>query len=315
MLDSIFGVDLYDLLVVVGTLEEFEAGVEGTPVGAQQHSDGGDRWGEGNRVDCSSLHDLWNVLADVSRDVLEGFVVGFDGGLDGVLQCLRVSDRNRVSVEARSGNHGREGTEVSVFEVDGHLVGRRIGSVPQLNVRREGGSLSLHKHLDTVDVGVREGPRLQGTSLDVFRGEHVAVSTRGTTSPRPWTSEGAGIGVGVSNGSTGQGRTGASQFAGSAGGSHADVIEFVESAGFQNGRGVCSGCLGEGEGIGRAEEGKNKGAACKIHRCGFLRFSYRFGVSGAGFVWCMYCWNRVELDRIELNWIGSDRIESARYGV
>ena len=130
MLDSVFGVDLDDLLVVVRTLEELEACVEGTSVRAQQDGDGGDRGGEGDGVDGTSLHDLGDVLSNVAGDVFEGFVVGFDGGLDGVLEGLRVADRHRVGVEAGGGNHGRKGAKVTVFEVHGHLVGGGVGPVP-----------------------------------------------------------------------------------------------------------------------------------------------------------------------------------------
>ena len=148
MLDAVLGVDLDDLLVVVGSLQQFDTCVQGTAIGTQQDGDGRDTGWERDSVDGTTLHDLGDFLSDVPGDVLEGLVVRFDGGLDGVLQRLCVPDGDRVGVEAGRGDDGREGTEVTVLEVDSHLVRRRVGSVPQFDVGRKGRTLGLHEDLD-----------------------------------------------------------------------------------------------------------------------------------------------------------------------
>lgn len=204
MFDPVFSVHLHNLLVVVGALEEFHTRIQRTSVRSEQDSHRRHRGGEGHSVDGTALHHLGDLFADVPGDVLQTLIVRFDGGLDGVLQRLRVTDGDRVGVETGGCDDRREGAEVTVLQVDGHLVWSRIGPVPQFHVGSEGGPLRLHEDLDAIDVRVGEGPRLEGSTLDVFRREQVPVSRPGTIQRTgSWPDEGPTAFLGVPHGRTG----------------------------------------------------------------------------------------------------------------
>ena len=68
--------------------------------------------------------------------------VGFDSGSDRVFHRGGVADGDRV-LRSGGSDDGAEGAQVTVFEVDSHLLWRVVGSLPELDVGVQGTSLGL----------------------------------------------------------------------------------------------------------------------------------------------------------------------------
>mmetsp|Transcript_35476 Transcript_35476/g.72606 ORF Transcript_35476/g.72606 Transcript_35476/m.72606 type:complete len:358 (+) Transcript_35476:186-1259(+) len=170
-LHAVLGVQVDDLLDVVGSLEELDAGVEGTSVGAEHHLNGGDGGVEGLGVDGPSLDgarddavDAGGDGGDVGAGAADVGGVGLDGGGEGVLHGGGVAYGDGVLAAGGVDDAG-EGAEVSVLDVDPHLLGGVVGSLPELDVGVEGTSVGLHHDEDLVDGRGGEGPGAEGPSL------------------------------------------------------------------------------------------------------------------------------------------------------
>ena len=160
--EAVLGVKLDDLLVVVGTLEELNSGVEGTAVGLEHDLDGLDGGVEGVGAEGSSL-DGHGGGGDVGGRAVD--VVGGDLGGEGELDLADVADGNGVGA-AGGLNDGGEGAEGSVLDVHPHLAGGVVGSLPELDVGIEGTALGGQSDLEALESGGGEGPGLEGATLD-----------------------------------------------------------------------------------------------------------------------------------------------------
>lgn len=172
---SVFGVDFHYLLDVVRTLKELDTGVQWTTVRLQQDLDGGDRRSEGHGENGSSLHGAGSGhLGELVGEVVDTAIldVGFDSGSDGVFHGGGVADGNGV-LRSRRSDHSAEGAQVTIFEVDSHLLWGVIGSLPELNVGVERTSLGLEVDLDGVDGWRCERPGSETSSLHLDGGESL----------------------------------------------------------------------------------------------------------------------------------------------
>ena len=155
---TIFCVEFDHLLVVVGTLQELDTGIERTAISSQS---------DGNRVNhrVERVGTKSSTLDDAGLTHLGHVVLGVDGGLHGELHLTNVANGHSVR-STGSLDDGSKRTDTSIFQVDTHLVRSVIGTLPQFNVRIERTSFSGEEDFNTFDGGVQEGPGLKGSSLD-----------------------------------------------------------------------------------------------------------------------------------------------------
>mmetsp|Transcript_10156 Transcript_10156/g.21994 ORF Transcript_10156/g.21994 Transcript_10156/m.21994 type:complete len:338 (+) Transcript_10156:92-1105(+) len=161
---TILCVKLNNLLVVVGALQQLDSGIQRTSISLED---------DGNRVNgrvewvCSEGSSLDGLRSLGHRGNIGGeaiITVGPHNGIEGELELTNVTNGNGVGATGSS-NHGVEGTEGTILNVNTHFVGRVIGSLPKLNISVKRTSLGLQKHLNTLNGGVGERPGTEGSSL------------------------------------------------------------------------------------------------------------------------------------------------------
>mmetsp|Transcript_10707 Transcript_10707/g.28573 ORF Transcript_10707/g.28573 Transcript_10707/m.28573 type:complete len:283 (-) Transcript_10707:147-995(-) len=142
--EAVLGVELDDLLVVVRALEELDAGVKRTTVGLEEDLDRVDERVERVGAERAALNGRGGSEA-IGRRVLD--VVGVHVSGERELELADVADGDRVRA-AGGVDHGAEGAELAVLDVDPHLARGVVRAVPELNVRVEraalGGEDDLH---------------------------------------------------------------------------------------------------------------------------------------------------------------------------
>ena len=127
---AVLGVELDDLLIVVGALQEFDASIERTAVGPEEDLDAVDRWVKRVRAEGPTL-DGHGGGGAIGRWMVDN--VGDNVGGKRELNLTYVADSHRVG-PAGGLNHGTEGSELPVLDVHAHLAGSVVGSVPELDV-------------------------------------------------------------------------------------------------------------------------------------------------------------------------------------
>ena len=162
---AVFGVELQHLLVVVGALQELNAGVEGAAVGAEQDGDTVHIGVEGVGAEGPTLNGLALGILNNFKASIAGFLVGSNASGQRELEVSRVADGNGVGA-ARGVDESAEGTGRTVLDVDLHLVGSVVRSLPELNIGIQRAAISLQEHVNTFDGGVGKRPRAERATLD-----------------------------------------------------------------------------------------------------------------------------------------------------
>merc|ERR1719171_2879508 len=130
---AILRVELDDLLVIVGALEELDPRIERPAVSLDEDFDAVDRRIEGVRAESPTLDGRCEGMC-----VLRGHVniLGDNVRGDGELDLPNVADGDCVGAAGRL-NHGAEGPELAVLTVHAHLHRGVVRSVPELDVSVE----------------------------------------------------------------------------------------------------------------------------------------------------------------------------------
>merc|ERR1740133_100466 len=158
---AVLSVQLDDLLVVVGALEQLDARVERAAVGLEEDLHAVDRRVERVRAEGATLDGRGGLHA-VGRGHVDD--VGDDVGGDGELDLADVADGDGVG--ATGGLHHRgEGAELAILDVHAHLARRVVGAVPELDVGVEGKALSAEDALHLLDRGRAVRPGAERAAL------------------------------------------------------------------------------------------------------------------------------------------------------
>ena len=158
---AVLGVQLDDLLVVVGALEQLDARVERPAVGLEEDLDAVDDRVERVGAERAALDGRGRGEA-VGRRVVD--VVGEHVGADGELDLADVADGDRVGA-AGGLDHGAEGAELAVLDVHAHLARGVVGSVPELDVGVERAALGAEDDLHLLDGGRAVRPGAERATL------------------------------------------------------------------------------------------------------------------------------------------------------
>ena len=180
LIHSILGHNVNYLLVVIGSLDELDTGVQRTSVGFEHDLDGFD-----SILELKGLHAVASVndkgLTEVAQSLDDGSLSGFlvsagigvfdignDAGSHGEFHRGHVFDGDRVVlVGSFQNSREREGQAIIGCDLDAHRS--RFGSLPDFDGAREGNSLVIEHDGDTVDVIVHDIPGLEAlSSLDVL---------------------------------------------------------------------------------------------------------------------------------------------------
>eukprot|EP00962_Isochrysis_galbana_P055871 scaffold27688_cov108-Isochrysis_galbana.AAC.1 len=159
--EAVLGVKLDDLLVVVGSLEQLDAGVERAAVGLEEDLHGVDRRLEGVGAEGAALDGAGGVEALLRRPV-DAQVVHLGGERE--LELTNVAERDGVGA-AGGLDHAAEGAHLAVLDVHAHLDRRVVRAVPELNVSVQGAALGEERDLHLVDGGVAVRPGAQRAAL------------------------------------------------------------------------------------------------------------------------------------------------------
>eukprot|EP00962_Isochrysis_galbana_P033567 scaffold11263_cov108-Isochrysis_galbana.AAC.5 len=186
--EAVLSVELNDLLVVVGSLEQLDAGVERPAIGGKHNlreegtctgvraktkrGPGGqglwpglirrvDRRVEGVGAEGAALDGGGRVEALVGR-LVDAVVEHV--GREGELELPDVAERDGVGA-AGGLDHAAEGAHLAVLDVDAHLDGCVVGTVPQLDIGIERAALGAQLHLHRLDGRVAVRPGAEGAAL------------------------------------------------------------------------------------------------------------------------------------------------------
>ena len=160
--ETVLGVQLHDLLVVVGALEQLDPGVERPAVSLEEDFDGVDHWVERVGTERATL-DRYGRGHRLGGRVIN--IVGEHVGDEGELDLANVADSN--CVWATGGlNGGAEGAELAVLDVHAHLAWGVVWSVPELDVRVERAALGGQDDLHLFNHGGAVRPCAEGAALN-----------------------------------------------------------------------------------------------------------------------------------------------------
>mmetsp|Transcript_35154 Transcript_35154/g.92158 ORF Transcript_35154/g.92158 Transcript_35154/m.92158 type:complete len:230 (+) Transcript_35154:324-1013(+) len=140
---AVLSVELDDLLIVVGALEQLDARVERPAVRLEEHLHAVDRRVEGVRAERTALdgHRRREALGRRAVDA-----VGDDVGGERELDLADVADRDRVGAARRLEDRA-EGAQLAVLDVHAHLDWGVVRTVPELDVGVERATLRAEDHL------------------------------------------------------------------------------------------------------------------------------------------------------------------------
>mmetsp|Transcript_16979 Transcript_16979/g.39763 ORF Transcript_16979/g.39763 Transcript_16979/m.39763 type:complete len:349 (-) Transcript_16979:67-1113(-) len=141
--EAVLGVQLDHLLVVVRALEELDACVERAAVSLEEDLNRVDESVERVGAERAALNGRGGSEA-IGRRVLD--VVGVHVSGERELELADVADGDRVRA-AGGLNHGAEGAELAVLDVDAHLARGVVRAVPELDVGIERAALSREHDL------------------------------------------------------------------------------------------------------------------------------------------------------------------------
>merc|ERR1740133_878772 len=158
---AVLSVQLDDLLVVVGALEQLDARVERAAVSLEEDLHAVDRRVERVRAEGATL-DGGGGLHAVGRGHVHD--VGDDVGGDRELDLADVADGDGVGATGGL-DDGGEGAELAVLDVHAHLARRVVGAVPELNVSIEGTALGAEHDLHLLDRGRAVRPGAERAAL------------------------------------------------------------------------------------------------------------------------------------------------------
>ena len=141
---AVLGIELYNLLVVVGALQKLDAGVEWAAVSLEEDLYTVNRWVKRIGTECSALdgHGGGGAVGGWAVDF-----VGDDIGGDRELDLTYIADGNRIGT-ARGLDHGAERTKLAVLNVHAHLARRVIWPVPEFYVRVQWTAFCAENDLD-----------------------------------------------------------------------------------------------------------------------------------------------------------------------
>ena len=166
LVDTVLRVEVQQLLVVVGSLHDLNLTVQGAAIGLQKNGGTANLGIEVVRTHGSSLDRLATVLsADFEGLVTNAFVIGSDNRLQGELEHTGITDGNGVGT-LDSIEESTECALGTIFDIGSHLDGCVVGTMPELNIGFQRTALSLHQHVNTLNVGVAERPSEKRTALD-----------------------------------------------------------------------------------------------------------------------------------------------------
>merc|ERR1740133_192874 len=159
---AVLSVQLDDLLVVVGALEQLDARVERAAVGLEEDLHAVDRRVERVRAEGATLDGRGGLHAVSRRHVHD---VGDHVGGDGELDLADVADGDGVGATGGL-DLGGEGAKLAVLDVHAHLARGVVGAVPELDVGVERASLGAEDDLHLLDRGRAVRPGAERAALD-----------------------------------------------------------------------------------------------------------------------------------------------------
>eukprot|EP00962_Isochrysis_galbana_P057383 scaffold29738_cov129-Isochrysis_galbana.AAC.3 len=141
--EAVLSVELDDLLVVVGALEQLDAGVERPAIRLDEHLHAGPA------LDC---HEGGQAVGGRLIQIFGDDVCG-----KRELELADVADGHCVGAAGCFQDCG-EGAELAVLHIDAHLDGCIVGPVPELNVGVERSALGAELQLHLLDQRRLVGP-------------------------------------------------------------------------------------------------------------------------------------------------------------
>jgi hypothetical protein len=160
-LKSIVAVELDDLLIVVGTLEQLDSGIEGTSLSIQHNLNTVDKDVEWVSSKGPSLqgHGSFTEISD-------GFfnIIGSDVSSQWEFHVSNIPDCKGFPLCGRSLDDDVEGSGAPIFRKHAHLNRGVIWSLPELDTSIERTACSSQNNLHTINRHRGKGPSLQGVS-------------------------------------------------------------------------------------------------------------------------------------------------------
>jgi hypothetical protein len=164
--ESIRRVELNDLLVIVGTLHEFNARLQRTAFILETDQDGFDRRVKGKGSNGTALTDT--AAPQLGHGRVEAFTT-FHLRRKGIFQRAGIVNGHGIHILGCLDN-GVKGTEAAVFEENLGRRGRVVGSVPQFHIGRAGTPFARQRDLDAFPkVGNGPGAETAALYLDAQR--------------------------------------------------------------------------------------------------------------------------------------------------
>mmetsp|Transcript_3203 Transcript_3203/g.6582 ORF Transcript_3203/g.6582 Transcript_3203/m.6582 type:complete len:322 (-) Transcript_3203:320-1285(-) len=184
---TIFSVNLNNLLLVIGSLQEFDKSIQRTSIGLQDEFHTVNKGIKGVCAKGSSLNRSQVVSLRHGTSINRQ-----DLSVHGEFHLPNVSNSDGVG-STRGFDNGVEGTLATVFNVHTHFHGGVIGSLPQFDISIQGTSFGFQFDLDTFDAGIQESPGLEGVTLDLDNSSGLGSARRSSRGPgRLHTATGAG---------------------------------------------------------------------------------------------------------------------------
>ena len=154
-IQTVFGVQLKDLLVVVRSLQQLNAGVERAAVSLQKNGHAVNSGVEGVRSEGPTLDGLVLGISDNIKASVAGFLIRSHTSGQRKLEVSGVADGNGVGASGGV-NEGAERARCTVFDVHLHLVRSVVGTLPKFDIRIQRASICLQQDMYALNCRVGE---------------------------------------------------------------------------------------------------------------------------------------------------------------